>query len=69
MIIMVVCLVLWGMERLRIVEARSWRDLPEVLEPGVYIVSGKRIEVLEKVSRDALRKTLEAMEKRGGIYV
>ena len=60
---------LWGMERLRIVEARSWRCLPEILEPGVYIVSGERIEVLEKVSRDALRNSLEAMKKRRGIYV
>ena len=63
------CLVLWGMERLRIVGVGSWRCLPEVLGPGVYIVSGERIEVLEKVSRDALRNTLEAMKKRRGIYV
>ncbi|MEB3778721.1 MAG: hypothetical protein GSR85_00600 [Desulfurococcales archaeon] len=57
------------MERLKIREVNSWKELPEVLEPGVYIVAGERIEVEEKVSRDALMRTLEVMKKRKGIYV
>ena len=58
-----------AMEKIRIVEARDWRELPEVLEPGVYIIAGERIEVEEKVSRDALKRTIEIMKKRGGIYI
>lgn len=57
------------MERLKIVEVRSWNELPEVLEPGIYIIAGERIEVEEKVSRDALMRTLKIMKKRKGIYV
>ncbi len=57
------------MERLKIIEVSSWKELPEVLEPGVYIVAGERIEVEEKVSRDALMRTLEVMKKRKGVYV
>jgi len=57
------------MERLKIVEVRSWNELPEVLEPGIYIIAGERIEVEEKVSRGALMRTLKIMKKRKGIYV
>lgn len=57
------------MERLKIMEVRYWKELPEVLEPGIYIIAGERIEVEEKISRDALMRTLEIMKKRKGIYV
>ena len=57
------------MEGLRVIEVRSWRDLPEVLEPGIYVVAGERIEVEERVSRDALMRTLEIMKRRRGVYV
>ncbi len=57
------------MGRLKIVEVRSWRELPEMLEPGVYVIAGERVEVLERVSRDALMRTLAVMRKRKGIYV
>lgn len=52
-----------------ITRARSWKDLPEVLEPGVYIVDGEKVVVRERVSRDSLRRTLSIMKRLGGVYV
>lgn len=49
--------------------AKSWDDLPEVLGPGVYIIGGDRIEVLERVGREPLRRTIEIMKTKGGVYI
>ena len=53
----------------RIIKVRSWSELPEILEPGVYIINGDRIVVRETVSRDALKRTVAIMKRRGGKYV
>ena len=53
----------------RIVKAGSWSELPDVLEPGVYIINGARIVVKERVSRDSLKRTFAIMRRRGGVYV
>ncbi len=52
----------------RVVRVGRWTELPEVLEPGVYIVDGEEIVVRERVSRDALKRTLLIMKRRGGVY-
>ncbi len=52
-------------QKTRIVKARTWNDLPEVLEPGVYIVDGRKLTVREPVGRDALRKALARLSKSG----
>jgi len=52
----------------RIVRAKSWSELPEVLEPGTYYVGGERIVVRERVSRDSLKRTFAIMRRRGGVY-
>lgn len=49
----------------RIIKARSWSELPEVLEPGVYIVDGRRLTVREPVGRDTLRRALARLSKSG----
>ncbi len=53
----------------RIIKVRSWSELPETLEPGVYFINGDRIVVRETVSRDALKRTMVIMKRRGGRYV
>ncbi len=53
----------------KIVKAKSWSELPETLEPGVYFINGDRIVVRETVSRDALKRTIVIMKRRGGKYV
>jgi len=53
----------------RIVKAGSWSELPEVLEPGVYIINGARIVVRERAPRDSLKRTFAIMKRRGGVYV
>ena len=49
----------------KVVRARSWEELPEVLEPGVYIVDDRRLTVREPVSRDALRRALARLSRSG----
>ena len=53
------------MAQTKIVKARSWSELPEVLEPGVYIVDGRRLTVREPVGRDTLRRALARLSKSG----
>lgn len=57
------------MAKPRVVRVKSWSELPEVLEPGEYHVDGERIVVRERVSRDALKRTIVIMKRRKGRYV
>lgn len=44
-------------ERQRIVRARTWKDLPEVLEPGViYDIDGVMIKPHERISREMAKE-------------
>ncbi len=52
-------------QKLRVIQVDSWDDLPEVLEPGVYIVRGKRIEVFEPMHRDNLRRIIRRLPRKG----
>ena len=48
---------------------RSTRELPEVLEPGRYIIGGEEVEVYEPVDKDTLvhniRKVREYLKRYG----
>jgi len=52
-------------QKARIVKARTWEELPEVLEPGVYIVDDTKLTVREPVGREALRKALTRLSRSG----
>ena len=54
-----------GSQKLRVIRVDSWDELPEVLEPGVYIVRGKRIEVYEPMHRDNLRRIIRRLPRKG----
>ena len=57
------------MAKARVVRVRSWSELPDILEPGEYYVNGERVVVRERVSRDALKRTIVIMKRRKGRYV
>ena len=57
------------MAKARVVRVKSWSELPEVLEPGEYYVNGERVVMRERVSRDALKRTIIIMKRRKGRYV
>ena len=44
----------------------SVKDLPEVLEPGRYIVDGEELEVLEPLSKDAVIEVIRFFRERRG---
>ena len=44
---------------------RSVEELPEVLEPGKYIIEGEEVEVYEPLSREAIAKMLELLRRYG----
>ena len=52
-------------QKARVVKVKTWDDLPEVLEPGVYIVGGRKLTVREPVGKDALRKALARLSRSG----
>ena len=56
-------------QRLRVVRARSWDELPEVLEPGVYIVNGRRHTVLEPIEKELLLKIIRRVSKLKGKFI
>lgn len=47
----------------KVIVVDSWDELPEVLEPGIYIIGGEKHEIMETVGRDALRKAIERAKK------
>ncbi len=47
----------------KIVEAKGWSELPEILKPGVYIVNGRRYVIKVAVSRDGFVRALQRMSK------
>ena len=52
-------------QKTRVVKAKTWDELPDVLEPGVYIVGGRKLTVREPVGKDALRKALARLSRSG----
>ncbi len=50
-------------QKLKVVRVESWDELPEVLEPGVYIVGGERVEVVEKVEREFIQMAISGIKK------
>ena len=51
------------MEKLKVVKVKSWDELPEILEPGVYNVNGETITVEEDVSKEVVIQALEYKRK------
>ncbi len=44
---------------------RSVEELPEVLEPGKYVIEGEEIELYEPVSRHTIAKMLQLLRRYG----
>ena len=47
----------------RLVRVRSWDDLPEVLEPGIYEVDGERFEIYEPVEKEVWRMAVKGIKR------
>jgi hypothetical protein len=50
-------------QRPRVVRARSWDELPEILEPGTYIVDGEKFIVVEPVEKEFMRMAISGIKK------
>jgi len=40
------------MERVKVVKVKSWAELPEILEPGIYNVGGVTFTIKEPIPRE-----------------
>jgi len=47
----------------RVVRVKSWSELPETLEPGVYEVDGARLEIREPLERDEARELVRLVKR------
>ncbi len=52
----------------RAVKVKSWDELPEVLEKGVYYVNGVKFVVSERVERDVMRTFIKTVKRIDRIY-
>ena len=52
--------------RTRVRVYRSVEELPEVLEPGRYVVEGEALEVMEPVGRGTVEELLRLLRERPG---
>jgi len=43
-------------------KAKSWSELPEILEPGTYVVNGRKFVVVKRVERDVMREFLRLVK-------
>ena len=51
------------MEKLKVVKVKSWDELPDILEPGVYNVNGETITIEEDVPKEVVIQALEYKRK------
>lgn len=49
----------FAVEKLRVVKVKSWDELPEILEPGVYNVDGEVHVIEEDVPKKAILRALK----------
>ncbi len=47
------------MKEVKIIKVRSWDELPEILEPGVYDVDGEIHVIEEDVPKKAILRALK----------
>lgn len=55
-------------KKARVVRVKSFKELPEVVRPGTYVINGVRVEVVRSLSRDGLRMLVRGVreaESRG----
>ncbi|NPA05738.1 MAG: hypothetical protein GXO09_06570 [Crenarchaeota archaeon] len=52
----------------KIIRAKSWDELPEILEPGEYEVNGERFRIMEPVERDTWHKIIKGIKKLHARY-
>ena len=52
----------------RVVKARSWNELPEILEPGEYHVDGVRITIREPVEKDEVMMFVRGVKRLADKY-
>jgi len=41
----------------------SLNELPEIVEPGCYVVAGMKIDIYEPVERDVLKRIVEKAQR------
>ncbi len=51
------------MVQTRVIKARSWDELPEILEPGEYYVDGERFTIVEPVERDVWLQVIKGIKR------
>ena len=51
------------MAETRVIMAKSWDELPEVLEPGEYHVDGERFTIVEPVEKEFMRMAISGIKK------
>ena len=57
------------MEKVKVVKAKSWRDLPEILEPGIYNVGGVTFTVKEPTPREEVEYVYREYVAKGKTLV
>ncbi len=48
---------------MRPIRVKSWRELPRILKPGVYIVNGEKFVVKEPVEKEVMKSFMDTVKK------
>jgi hypothetical protein len=51
------------LEKLKVIKAKSWDELPEILKPGIYNVNGDVHIIEEEVPKEVIIRALKYKEK------
>jgi hypothetical protein len=57
------------MEKVKIIKVKSWDELPEVLEPGIYNVAGVTFTIKEPIPREEVEYVYREYVAKGKTLV
>jgi len=48
--------------------ARTWEELPEILQPGTYYVNGVKLEIREPITKEEARMAATGIKRLANRY-
>ena len=52
-----------GLTKPRVIRVKSWSELPDILEPGIYKIDGATLKLKEPLDKDEARELVSLVKR------